>query len=54
MSDALTRLTAALSDRVGGLPTVYLAEDLKHLRKVPIKLLRPELSASRLARVKPL
>jgi serine/threonine-protein kinase len=26
--------------------TVYLAEDLKHHRKVAIKVLRPELSAS--------
>ena len=29
----------------GGMATVYLAEDLKHRRKVAIKVLRPELSA---------
>jgi len=48
-----TRLTAALSDRYrlerelgqGGMATVYLAEDLKHSRKVAIKVLHPELSA---------
>lgn len=54
MSDALARLTAALVDRytiqrelgVGGMATVYLAEDIKHHRKVAIKVLRPELSAA--------
>ena len=53
MNDALTRLTAALADRyrmerelgAGGMATVYLAEDLKHHRKVAIKVLRPELAA---------
>ncbi len=47
------RLTAALSDRytierelgVGGMATVYLAHDVKHDRKVALKVLRPELSA---------
>jgi serine/threonine-protein kinase len=47
------RLAAALSDRytierelgAGGMATVYLAEDLKHHRKVAIKVLRPELAA---------
>jgi eukaryotic-like serine/threonine-protein kinase len=47
------RLTSALSDRYrlerelgqGGMATVYLAEDLKHGRKVAIKVLLPELSA---------
>ena len=47
------RLSAALSDRytierelgAGGMATVYLAEDLKHHRKVAIKVLHPELSA---------
>ena len=47
------RLQQALSDRyrierelgAGGMATVYLAEDLKHHRKVAIKVLRPELAA---------
>ena len=47
------RLTAALADRyrierelgAGGMATVYLAEDLKHDRKVAIKVLKPELAA---------
>jgi serine/threonine-protein kinase len=47
------RLKAALADRYaverelgrGGMATVYLAEDLKHRRKVAIKLLHPELAA---------
>ena len=49
----LARLTDALADRYrlerelgqGGMATVYLAEDLKHGRKVAIKVLHPELSA---------
>ena len=53
MSDPLARLTAALADRYrierelgqGGMATVYLAQDLKHDRKVAIKVLRPELAA---------
>ena len=53
MSGALDRLAAALADRYrlerelgqGGMATVYLAEDLKHQRKVAIKVLRPELAA---------
>ena len=53
MSDAPTRLATALADRYrlerelgqGGMATVYLAEDLKHERKVAIKVLHPELSA---------
>ncbi len=48
-----SRLTTALSDRYrlegelgqGGMATVYLAQDLKHDRKVAIKVLRPELAA---------
>ena len=47
------RLAAALADRyrierelgAGGMATVYLAHDLKHDRKVAIKVLRPELAA---------
>jgi eukaryotic-like serine/threonine-protein kinase len=53
MTDSVPRLTTALADRyrierelgVGGMATVYLAHDLKHDRKVAIKVLRPELSA---------
>ena len=53
MSDTIPRLSAALSDRYrinrelgqGGMATVYLAEDMKHHRKVAIKVLHPELSA---------
>jgi serine/threonine-protein kinase len=53
MTEPLTRLTQALSDRYrlerklgeGGMATVYLAQDLKHDRKVAIKVLRPELAA---------
>ena len=54
MTDVFDRLKAALSDRYtiereigsGGMATVYLAEDLKHHRKVAVKVLRPELAAS--------
>jgi serine/threonine-protein kinase len=53
MSDISDRLTAALADRYtierelgeGGMATVFLAQDLKHQRKVAIKLLKPELAA---------
>ena len=53
MSQAEDRLARALTDRyrierelgAGGMATVYLAEDLKHHRKVAVKVLRPELSA---------
>ena len=49
----IDRLAAALADRYrierelgqGGMATVYLAQDLKHDRKVAIKVLRPELAA---------
>ena len=50
MSDIPARLRAALGDRYliqeeigrGGAATVYLAEDVKHDRKVAIKVLRPD------------
>ncbi len=53
-SDQLDRLNAALADRYaserelgsGGMATVYLARDLKHHRKVAVKVLRPELAAA--------
>src|SRR5439155_26225716 len=55
LSDALrSELSAALAGRYtierpigsGGMATVFLADDLKHHRKVAIKVLHPELSAS--------
>jgi serine/threonine-protein kinase len=53
MHDALPRLNAALQGRYrverqlgeGGMATVYLAEDLKHRRRVALKVLKPELAA---------
>jgi tRNA A-37 threonylcarbamoyl transferase component Bud32 len=53
MTDPLARLAAALADRYrierelgqGGMATVYLAEDLRHDRKVALKVLKPELAA---------
>jgi serine/threonine-protein kinase len=53
MSDSLESLKAALADRyaiehelgAGGMANVYLADDLKHHRKVAIKVMRPELAA---------
>ncbi len=53
MTTPVDRLTAALVGRYeierelgqGGMATVYLAEDVRHRRKVAIKLLHPELSA---------
>jgi tRNA A-37 threonylcarbamoyl transferase component Bud32/TolB-like protein len=52
--EPLDRLKAALADRyalereigAGGMATVYLAEDLKHQRKVAVKVLRPDLAAT--------
>jgi eukaryotic-like serine/threonine-protein kinase len=54
MASVPDRLASALADRYrferelgqGGMATVYLAEDIKHQRKVAIKVLRQELSAS--------
>lgn len=53
MTTSIARLAAALEDRysierelgAGGMATVYLAEDVRHHRKVAIKVLHPELSA---------
>jgi len=53
VTDILALLTASLIDRyqierelgAGGMATVYLAHDLRHDRKVALKVLRPELSA---------
>ena len=53
MTDSTNRLSTALSDRYvierelgqGGMATVYLAHDVRHDRKVALKVLRPELAA---------
>jgi serine/threonine-protein kinase len=53
MTISAERLATALSDRyrierelgAGGMATVYLADDIRHGRKVAIKVLRPELAA---------
>ena len=53
MPDQIARLNAALEGRYaierelgeGGMATVYLADDLKHERKVALKVLKPELAA---------
>ena len=49
MTEAVDRLKTALADRyaieselgAGGMATVYLAEDLRHHRKVAVKVLKP-------------
>jgi len=53
MASPPASLVAALADRYrierelghGGMATVYLAEDLRHHRRVAVKVLRPELAA---------
>ncbi len=53
MPELLSRLQSALADRyrldreigAGGMATVYLAQDLRHDRRVAVKVLRPELAA---------
>jgi tetratricopeptide (TPR) repeat protein len=52
MTDVASRLTAAFASHYsierelgrGGMATVYLAQDLKHHRRVALKVLRPELT----------
>jgi len=52
VTEIVDRLKSALSDRYhierelgqGGMATVYLAEDLRHDRKVALKVLRPEIA----------
>ena len=54
MSDVATRLSSALADRYrierelgkGGMATVYLAEDVKHHRRVAVKVLREDLGVA--------
>jgi serine/threonine-protein kinase len=54
MTDQVSQLNTALAGRyeveselgTGGMATVYLAEDLKHDRKVAIKVLRPDITAA--------
>jgi serine/threonine protein kinase len=53
MTEPVARLQGALAERYrierelgqGGMATVYLAADLRHDRRVAIKVLRPELAA---------
>lgn len=53
-SEPITRLNAALEGRYrieselgeGGMATVYLADDVKHQRRVALKVLKPDLAAS--------
>lgn len=54
VTDLLELQKSALADRYaieretgrGGMATVYLAKDLKHQRKVAVKVLLPELAAT--------
>ncbi len=54
MTEITAKLSTALADRYkierhlgeGGMATVYLAHDIKHERKVAVKVLRPELVVS--------
>src|SRR5262245_60680563 len=54
LTEQRDRLNAALAGRYaieralgsGGMATVYLADDLKHHRKVAVKVLRPELASA--------
>src|SRR5437667_3873668 len=54
MAEHSERVRAALAGRYtierelgrGGMATVYLAEDLRHQRKVAVKVLKPELAAT--------
>jgi eukaryotic-like serine/threonine-protein kinase len=58
MPEQIERLTGTLADHYriegelgqGGMATVYLAEDLRHKRKVALKVLKPELAAALLSR----
>ena len=53
MTDRIPRLNAALEGRYrlekqvgeGVMATVYLSDDVKHVRKVALKVLKPELAA---------
>jgi len=61
MESDIDQLTASLADRyriervlgAGGMATVYLAHDLKHDRRVAIKVLRNELAALSIATSNP-
>ena len=54
MNSDIEGLKTALADRyiiereigAGGMATVYLAEDVKHRRKVAVKVLRPEIASA--------